>query len=243
MKQWYEIKAKADEKRAEIWIYEEIGENFWGEGLTAKQFVKDLAALDVDAIDLHINSPGGNVFDGQAIYTALRRHKASITTTIDGLAASIASVVALAGERVLMAANALFMIHDPWGMAMGTSADMRDFAEVLDKVADTIVGVYVAKSGMDEPEVRAAMAAETWMDAEEAEAFGFVDEVTGALKMAATFDLSRFRNAPTRRFPEDAPDGAAETPADAPAAEATAQDRDRVLIPGMFFKDFTKRKA
>jgi len=187
-RKWYQIEAQTG-ARADLWIYEEIGTDFWGEGLTAKKFVEDLAALEVDHIALHINSPGGSVFDGQAIFNALQRHPASVTSHVEGLAASIASVVALAGDTVEMAANALFMIHDPYGMAMGTSADMRQMAEVLDKVKHTIVGVYERKTGLAPEAILEAMAAETWYTAAEAEAAGYADSVAAPVKAAA---LSRF---------------------------------------------------
>lgn len=197
-KDWYSIKAKAD-KSAEVWIYEQIGEDWWGGGVTAKDFTKELKALDVDSIDLHINSPGGAVFDGNAIYNALKSHRASITTYIDGLAASIASVIALAGDKVVMAENALFMIHDPWGMAMGTADDMRSTADVLDKVKGTITGVYASRTGRDEDDIAADMKAETWYSASEALAAGFVDEVGAEMKLAACFDLTAM---PFKHVPE-----------------------------------------
>ncbi len=187
-RKWYQIEAQTG-ARADLWIYEEIGTDFWGEGLTAKKFVEDLAALEVDHIALHINSPGGSVFDGQAIFNAIERHPATVTTYIDGIAASIASVIALAGDTVEMAANALFMVHDPYGMAMGTSADMRQMADVLDKVGDTIIGVYERKTGSDREYIAEAMAAETWYTAAEALAAGFADIVAAPVKAAA---LSRF---------------------------------------------------
>ena len=203
---WYEIKAKAED-RAEVYIYEQIGEDLFGEGVVAKQFVEELAALEVAQIDLHINSPGGSVFDGQAIFNAIDRHPANVTSYIDGVAASIASVVALAGDRVVMARNALFMIHDPFALTVGTAADMRKMADVLDQVAQTILGVYVAKTGADEEEIASAMAAETWYSADEALATGFVDEVAEPLRLAALqrwdFKALGFRNAPTIE-PEDA---------------------------------------
>ena len=187
-RKWYQIEAQTG-ARADLWIYEEIGTDFWGEGLTAKKFVEDLAALEVDHIALHINSPGGSVFDGQAIFNAIERHPATVTTYIDGIAASIASVIALAGDTVEMAANALFMVHDPYGMAMGTSADMRQMADVLDKVGDTIIGVYERKTGLAPEAILEAMAAETWYTAAEAEAAGYADSVAAPVKAAA---LSRF---------------------------------------------------
>jgi len=206
MKDWYEIKAQAQE-RAEVYIYESIGDDWSGDSVAAKHFVADLAALDVAHIDLRINSPGGSVFDGQAIYNALVRHPAEVTSHIDGVAASIASVVALAGDRVLMADNALFMIHDPFALAIGTAADMRHMADVLDHVTETIVGVYVGKTGRSAEEIKAAMAAETWYTAAEAQAAGFVDATSDALPLAAsaTFDLRAFgyRNVPASFRPQD----------------------------------------
>ena len=183
MSDWYEIRAAAES--AEVYIYEQIGEDLQGEGIGARRFVEELASLQVPRLDLHINSPGGNVFDGQAIYNALRRHPATVTSYIDGVAASIASVVALAGDRVVMAGNALFMVHDPFALTIGAAADHRKTADMLDQVAQTIRRIYVAKTGADEADIAAAMAAETWYSAEEAAAAGFVDEVTEPLRLAA----------------------------------------------------------
>jgi ATP-dependent Clp protease protease subunit len=233
MKQWYEIRALAAD-RAEVWIYEEIGENFWGEGLSAKKFVNELNALDVSAIDLHINSPGGSVFDGQAIYNALRRHKAEVTTYIDGLAASIASVVALAGDRVVMPSNAMMMIHNPWGMAIGYAGDMRSMADTLDKVRETILNVYDEHSTKTRDELSAAMDAETELTAADALDYGFIDEVGGALRIAAQLDMSRFQHPPVALAdiePDTTPE-AAEAP-DVAAAEATVTARDMVPVPAV----------
>jgi ATP-dependent Clp endopeptidase proteolytic subunit ClpP len=181
---WYEIKDKAE--KAEIWIYEMIGKDFWtGDGITAKEFQKDLSELKAGHIDLHINSPGGEVFDGITIYNLLKQHPAKITTYIDGIAASIASVIALAGDKVYMAANALYMMHNPFGLVMGNSGDMRKMADVLDKVRGTMTTTYVEKSGKTEQDVNALLDAETWMTANEAVAAGFVDEITDKMDMAA----------------------------------------------------------
>jgi ATP-dependent Clp endopeptidase proteolytic subunit ClpP len=222
-RKWYTIESKTG-SLAEVWIYEEIGSDFWGEGLTAKAFVEELNALEVDHIALHINSPGGSVFDGQAIFNAIERHPASVTSHIDGLAASIASVIALAGDTVEMARNALFMIHDPYGMAMGTSGDMRQMASVLDKVGETILGVYARKTGADPEEIAADMAAETWFTAAEAKAAGYVDTVAKPVKAAAMshFDLSCFRHAPEIPAEDDAEDDSAAlgAPDEPPALEA-----------------------
>ncbi len=185
MKPWFKIENKTPE-RAEVWIYEEIGEDFWtGDGITAKKFQKELAEIKASQIDLHINSPGGLVFDGITIYNLLKQHPANVTTYIDGLAASIASVIALAGDKVIMAENALFMVHKASGMVMGNSDDMRDFADKLDKVNASIATTYVSKTKKDEKEIDGLMAAETWLTAEEALEAGFVDEVSGEIDMAA----------------------------------------------------------
>lgn len=181
---WYEIKSKAD--KAEIWIYEMIGQDFWsGDGITAKDFQQDLSKIKASQIDLHINSPGGDVFDGNTIYNLIKQHHAKVTTYIDGLAASIASVIALAGDKVYMAENALFMIHNPWGFAMGDATDMRKMADTLDKVRDSTSRVYMNKSGKDEVEINTMLEAETWMTADEALEAGFVDEISGKMDMAA----------------------------------------------------------
>jgi ATP-dependent Clp endopeptidase proteolytic subunit ClpP len=187
---WYKIESKSPEK-AEIWIYEQIGEDWWtGEGVTAKKFQKELTAIKAPQIDLHINSPGGSVFDGVTIYNLLKQHAATVTTYIDGLAASIASVIALAGDKVVMAANALFMIHNPSGMVRGTATDMRDFADVLEKIGGTMVQTYVSatekrEKKKTEEELKSMMDVDTWMTAEEALEFGFIDEISDDMDMAA----------------------------------------------------------
>ena len=176
---WYEINAKADV--SEVWLYDEIG--MWGVG--AKEFIAELNAIKSPKIDMHINSPGGEVFDGAAIYNAIKRHPSSVASYIDGIAASIASVIALAGDKVVMAGNALYMMHNPSGLTIGTAEDMRKTADILDKVCGTMVGAYMAKSGKSESEIKALLDAETWLDAEEAKAAGFADEIGNEMDMAA----------------------------------------------------------
>jgi len=176
---WFQIKNLTD--ISEIWIYDEVG--IWG--VNAKDFIKELNGIKNKKIDMHINSPGGDVFDGAAIYNAIKRHAAKVTTYIDGLAASIASVIALAGEKVIMAQNALYMVHNPWGLVLGNANDMRAQADVLDKVRDTMLGAYKTKSGRDEDEIKALLDAETWMSANEASEFGFVDEISEEMDLAA----------------------------------------------------------
>jgi ATP-dependent Clp endopeptidase proteolytic subunit ClpP len=184
MKKWFNIVNKAD--ISEIWIYEQIGEDFWsGGGITAKSFQKELAAIKSPQIDLHINSPGGEVFSGITIYNLLKQHPANVTTYIDGLAASIASVIAMAGDEIYMAENALMMIHNPWGFAMGDSEEMRKTADLLDKIKGSLILSYNSKSGMKDDEILSLMNEETWMSAQEAMDFGFIDDVTESMDLAA----------------------------------------------------------
>lgn len=195
---WYSVKAKvraADAPAtAEIFIYGDIGESWWGESVTAAEFVKEIAALDADRITVRINSYGGSVSDGIAIYNAIKRHKASVTVAIDGVAVSIASLIAMAGDTVEMAENALMMIHAPWGAAVGNSADMREFADVLDKYAQAMSTSYSAKSGKSVDDILALLTDGTdhWLTAAEAQAEGYVDTVTAALAAAASFDRAAF---------------------------------------------------
>lgn len=176
---WYEIVAKSDV--SEVWIYDEIG--FWG--VTAKEFIVELNALKSKKIDMHINSPGGDVFDGAAIYNAVKRHPAEVTAYIDGIAASIASVIALAGKKVHMAKNAIYMMHNPSGLVMGTAEDMRKTADILEKVRDTMVLAYTDKSRKTAEDIKALLDAETWYNAEEAMEAGFVDSLGEEIDLAA----------------------------------------------------------
>lgn len=187
----FEIRAKGP-KTAEIWIYQEIGRYY--EGLTAKQFAEDLKKLGArDEILLHLNSPGGDVFDGIAIYNILKQNQAKTTVSIEGIAASIASVIAMAGDKINIAANAMMMIHPAWGLAIGNAEEMRKTADMLDKVDASILTTYVNRTGKDEKEIWQLMEAETWMTAQDALEKGFVDEITDEIAIAAHFDLEKFR--------------------------------------------------
>lgn len=169
-----------------IQIFDQIGEDWYGgSGLSAKQFSDVLNEIGNGPLLIEINSPGGNVWDGLSIYNQLRGRKAPVTTRVVGIAASIASIIALAGDRVEMADAALMMIHDPSGMAAGTSEDMRKMADALDQHAEVLVGVYAKKTGKSPESIRAAMKAETWFTTAEALAFGLVDKPIKQLAMAA----------------------------------------------------------
>jgi ATP-dependent Clp endopeptidase proteolytic subunit ClpP len=182
----YFAPANAAGDPATVQIFDQIGEDWYGgSGLSAKQFSDVLNEIGNGPLLVEINSPGGNVWDGLSIYNQLRGRKAPVTTRVVGIAASIASIIALAGDRVEMADAALMMIHDPSGMASGTSEDMRKMADALDQHAEVLVGVYHKKTGRSAESIRAAMKAETWFTTAEALAFGLVDKPIKQLAMAA----------------------------------------------------------
>lgn len=188
---WFRIENKSSNE-ATIYIYDEIGLF----GVTAAQFVDQLNALDPKPkqIALRINSPGGDVFEGVTIFNALRRFPAEITTHIDGVAASIASVIALAGDVVMIADNAFYMIHEPFALVVGTASDMRKTADTLDQVSKaTIISAYIQKTEQSEEQIRNWMAEETWFTAEEALSAGFVDQVETGEEMQNAGSISRFK--------------------------------------------------
>ena len=189
---WYSIEAKAGSKEADLFIYDTVG--IWG--VAANEFVKDLNSLDVSTINLRINSPGGNVFDGVAIYNALKKHDAKVITHIEALAASIASIIALAGDEVQIADNAFYMIHNPYTWAAGDAESMRKTANMLDKVTDSLIKTYTDKTGKSSAEIRQLMDDETWFNAEEAKEIGFADSITDEEDVDAAFDLSLYNNVP-----------------------------------------------
>jgi len=178
---WYAISQTLDGE-AEVSIYDEIG---FG-GVTAKAFLAELKKLSGRRVHLRINSVGGSVVEGAAIYNALRRHKGGLVVHIDALAASMASVIAMAGDETLIAGNALVMIHNPWGMTMGDADELRKEADILDKLKKTLVNAYTRKTGRDAEEIARMMDDETWMDATEAVALGFADAVEDDLEAAAS---------------------------------------------------------
>ena len=188
-------------KTADILIYDDIGQDFWGGGISAKQFTDDLKALgNVTTLNVFINSYGGSVFEGLTIYNQLVRHPATVNVSIDGLAASIASVIAMAGDQITIAENAMMMVHKPYGGGIGTADDLRQVADALDKTESTIVKTYAARSGQGEASVQAMVNAETWLTAEEAIENGLADAIGEAKKMAAYADLSKYNyaNVPAR---------------------------------------------
>lgn len=189
----FSIVAK-DGGQAEIAIYDQIG--FWG--ISAKQFRDELKALgEVSLLNIHIHSPGGEIWDGLAIHNILAAHKARKIVHIDGIAASMASAIAMVGNEIEMAENAWMMIHNPAWAVGGDPDELREAAELLDKTKSQLAGIYAKRCGLPEEEVIALMDAETWMTAEEAVAKGFADRTTESLEIAASCDLRRFRCVPT----------------------------------------------
>lgn len=191
---WFRIVNKKDEP-SQVYIYDEIG--FWG--VTASDFAKQLLEIDNDKIDLHLNSPGGEVFDGLAIYNAIKTHKAEVTVYVDALAASAASFIAQAGDKIIMARNAQMMIHDGIGICFGNEQDMLDTAETLNKISNNIADIYAQRAGGTVDEWRGFMRAETWYSGQEAVDAGLADEITSsddkAEKEKNKWDLSFFNYA------------------------------------------------
>ncbi len=192
-KSWYAInpiEAKAKGKSTDIFIYDEIGVH----GITAKSFLQDLKDLKGKDITLHINSTGGDVFEGQAIYTALKNYTGKVTAKIEGLAASMATVIALAADSIEMTSNSLFMIHSPMSNVFGNKSQMRRQINALEKVEATMINVYSKRSNLDEEKISFMMDAETWLSADEAKEMGFVDSVAGKMDIVAKYDMSGFEN-------------------------------------------------
>jgi len=185
-KNWFEMKAEPQQTAA-IAIYDDIG----AYGVTAKDFIAALGSISAPAIRLSINSPGGAVFDALAIFNALRQHPAEIMVDVIGVAASAASLIAMAGDRINMADNAFMMVHNPMSAAAGNAEDLRDLADTLDKIGASLVAIYSNRTGQTPEKIKELLAAETWLNAEEAIALGFADEIGAALPVTARFDLER----------------------------------------------------
>ena len=239
-KRFWEVRAAANKAKAgEVLLYGPISSSTWlGDEVTPKQFKADLDGLgEVDTIDLYINSEGGDVFAAQAIYSMLKRHPAAVHTHVDGLAASAASLVAMAGETITLPINAMLMLHSPWSLAMGNAQDFRKMADALDQIRESMIAVYSERSGKDHDEVVAILDAETWYTAEEAVAAGFADEVEGEKRIAASIandtltingrqvDLSAFGAFPREKVAESFLDaGKALEPLTAAAEELLAAE-------------------
>jgi len=193
---WYAILNQANDEQAEVSIFDEIG-NF---GIRFADFAKDFNAIPKDKpILLRIHSPGGEVFDGAAIAAIVRR-RGNVTAQIEGLAASMASVIACSASRVLMSDGSWLMVHNPWGAAIGDAEELRDQAKLLDRLREQLVNTYRAKTGLPAEEIQTMLDDETWFDAKQALEKGFVDEITEQLPLAAKIrpsSLRRFARVPS----------------------------------------------
>jgi len=239
----------APQTSADVYVYETIGGWF---GMTADDFVRDVASLDVDQIVLHLNTPGGDAMEGIAIANVLRAHRARIVVRVDGMAASTGSVIAMAGDEIIMGIGSELMVHDAWGIAVGDAADMEAYARRLHTTSNSIASTYATRAGGEIDAWRAVMQAETWYTAEEAVAAGLADRVAAAdetgtaegeqvtpgrslggwwdmwdsLRSPDRFDLSAFKHAGRAHAPAPAMPARDKTPA-ASAAGPTKQGRGR----------------
>jgi ATP-dependent protease ClpP protease subunit len=224
---WYTVQCKADSRKATIRIFDEIG---WL-GVSARTFAEELDALDVDEIDLRLNSPGGNAWDGIAIHNALRAHPAKVTVTVDGVAASAASAIAMAGDKIRMSRGAQMMVHEASGGSWGPAAMMRKAAEWLDVLSDSYADVYAARAGGTAEEWRAVMVEETWYKASEAVDAGLADELADAapdpeVTARAHWDLKAYAYAYAGRDAAPAP-RIPTRPAPVPQSPETAAEAAR----------------
>lgn len=209
---FWEIKASAkNNKIGELYLYSEIasGSSWWSDTVTPKQFKNDLDALgDIATLNIYVNSPGGDVFAGHAIASMIKRCHAETIAHVDGLAASMASVIVCACNKVVMPSNTMLMVHNPWTRMAGNANDLRKMADDLDKIGESSMSVYREKTGLPDEKIKELLDGETWLTAQEAKDLGFCDEVEKSVNIAASiagdkliyngasFDMKAFKNAP-----------------------------------------------
>ena len=232
---WYAIQSSEDGSAPEVHIYDEIG----GYGVGAKEFIAELKQHSGNRIHLRINSVGGSVTEGLAIANAIKRHKGGVTAHVDGLAASMATVIAVSADETVMADNGIFMVHEPWSVGQGTADDLRAEADVLDKMKKSLVRSYTKKTGMDDEEVEELMRAETWMNAQEALAYGFIDYIEDGIEAAASISpatarqrFDNFSNSMRKTKTIKAEEAAAEVvaPVEAPVIDEVAVDNSEEVM-------------
>jgi len=195
-KKWFNIQGKATDAVAEVYIFDEIG----AYGITAQDFISEMKEYKDTPVNLRINCIGGDVFDGMAMYNILKKREAKTTAYIEGIAASMGSVIALAADEVIMAENSLFMIHNAWGGAMGEAEDMRKTASILEKISGEIANIYERKTRLSLNRIVEMMDKETWLNAAEAYELGFIDLISDSIKVAAKYDVSKFKNITTEQI-------------------------------------------
>jgi ATP-dependent Clp endopeptidase proteolytic subunit ClpP len=188
---WYEIKAQDDES-ADVMIYDYIGWPFNDAG----EFARAMAGLNQKTITVRINSPGGDVFDAMSIYNTLQSHKSRIITRNESLAASAASIIAMAGKEKQAYQNSMTMIHNAWAYTAGNQFELKEVSELLSKIDENMVDAYASNTNSGKREIRDMMKTTTWMTAKEAKEKGFVDTIVDGKSVKAQFDLSMFANVP-----------------------------------------------
>ena len=205
---FWNIEKKEEEKEAIITLYGTIGSNECSDDVVDKHIRNTLNSLkDYEKIKLYVNSPGGSVMAATSIYNALKNHKAFIEVYVDGIAASAATIITCAGDKVYMPNNTMFMVHNPMTVASGSSKDFNKTADVLDKVKDTILNTYVSKTGQEKEILSQLMDDESWLSAEDALEYGFIDEILvqnasienmgdRLIVNSIVMDISSFKNNP-----------------------------------------------
>lgn len=223
---WFKVQAISDDE-TEIMIYDVIGWPF----ISADEFVRALAGITAKTVTVRINSPGGDVFDGMAIFNALKTYNGKVVTRIEGIAASMASVIALAGKEVQAYANTMYMIHEPYAFTAGNQYSLRELADILEKMSGQMIDIYSSNASPGKREIAQMMKDEAWLTAKEAKEKGFIDTVIDGKGAKAQFDLSMFSNVP------DGLDGGRE------GGELTEREIERALRDAGASRSFAKSVA
>ena len=223
---WFKVQAISDDE-TEIMIYDVIGWPF----ISADDFVRALADITAKTVTVRINSPGGDVWDGMAIFNALKTYNGKVVTRIEGIAASMASVIALAGKEVQAYANTMYMIHEPYAFTAGNQYSLRELADILEKMSGQMIDIYSSNASPGKREIAQMMKDEAWLTAKEAKEKGFIDTVLDGKGAKAQFDLSMFSNVP------DGLDGSRE------GGELTEREIERALRDAGASRSFAKSVA
>ena len=187
MSKFWNIKASLDNQSTELFVYGDISDSAYWDEVGAKEFVADLSKVTSNDITVRINSGGGSVFAGFAMYNSLKQHKASVTVRVDGLAGSAASIVAMAGDKIIMPLGSMMFIHNSWTVTAGNSGELIEHAEMLSKIDTTMLEVYKAKTGLDEATIKDLMDKDSWLTANEAKNLGFATDIED-VNVAASLD-------------------------------------------------------
>jgi len=227
-KTWFKVENLTNTEK-KILIYDEIG----GWGIRAIDLINEINSGDTKLpLNVYINSPGGDLIEALAIFNAIKRYEGETVAYVDGIAASAASYIAMAFDKVVMPKNTMLMIHDPISYAFGNADDMRETADILDKFKNSIIAGYADKSGKSAEEISALLSNETWISADEALEMGFADEVIDPIEVVAISKVWNFKNAPTNLIEQLAPAEIIETVETIEAVETfeTAEGTEQIII-------------